>query len=602
MQVSGGPLHIHLRPAPELASRVPFSCEADLAYKRNSMRVVTIRGTRSYGCLLRLAFTIALAVGWDGLAQEAHGQTQQPPAVSAPAPATSAAPVDRPIQERLAILERETANNKQRLDDTFNILVGLGGLATLGLLLFAFLSWFRDHRQQQDYRREWEFYKERERQERRDSRLERNLHERRAGRQARLEDARTAQDVQLGAKSLESFDKMTAAQISNIEGLGKVIGLVRDASQIRLDREKHQEELEQLIASIKNDAEQKYQQAEEDSLRFTTVPALRWPTLPEERRRVASSACRVFEQVPDFVLAERKKRTPHEHARLLHFVGIFAYYADHNVDAALRYLTAANGLFGDTVPKEFRNNQAYTRHFLGVLQKNWPLRNEPPGTSLKEAQKFLQMAEAFLTMESGQFLTALTHAEVLSYRFEDRKAARAKLDEMVNRIKGLQAESRSNASQDELLPRAYLLRGNVNFVSGENESALGDFSLARSLSPKNPYVLFSLAQTKRSDPAALELWQQGLESLPRPPALEKPETVTRVLIFAWGMIAAHHAGFTDLFREYKTAFETIGSGIEREGKHSARFFSPLTKELVDFDALQTQISDHVNGHPHARET
>ncbi len=61
------------------------------------------------------------------------------------------------------------------------------------------------------------------------------------------------------------------------------------------------------------------------------------------------------------------------------------------------------------------------------------------------------------------------------------------------------------------------------------------------------------------------------------------------------MIAAHHTGNTDLFHEYKTVFETLGSGIEREGKYSPRFFAPLTKELLDFDALQTQINLHVQG-------
>ena len=334
----------------------------------------------------------------------------------------------------------------------------LGGLATIGLLLFTGLSLYRDHVQQHNYRRERDFYEEHQRQERRDYRLERLLHERREGRQARLEDARTGQEVQLGAKSLESFDKMMTAQISNIEGLGKVIGLVREASQIRLDREKHQEEMEELIASIKRDAERRYDQVEEESLRFANVQASRWPTLPVERRRVASDACRMFEHVPAFVLAEKKKKDPpHEHARLLHFMGIFAVYADHNVDAALRYLTEANNLFGENVGKEFRNNQAYTKHFLGVLEKNWPLRNEPPGTSLKEAQKLLQVAESFLTMESGQFLTALTHAEVLWYRPDDRQTAMDKLSEIITRIEQLQADKKSNATQDEILPRAYLL-------------------------------------------------------------------------------------------------------------------------------------------------
>jgi hypothetical protein len=76
--------------------------------------------------------------------------------------------------------------------------------------------------------------------------------------------------------------------------------------------------------------------------------------------------------------------------------------------------------------------------------------------------------------------------------------------------------------------------------------------------------------------------------------VEEPETITRVLIFAWGTIAANEASQPELMREYKTAFEAIGSGLEREGKYSPRFFSPLSKELEDFDALREQINDFLS--------
>ncbi|HLK09028.1 MAG TPA: hypothetical protein VKV30_13825 [Candidatus Angelobacter sp.] len=559
------------------------------------MESIKVQRRRSPGPISH--FLIFTAMGMLVLGLAGHLWAEIQPPRSTPSPSTGGAnapPADKEVLERLAAVERDTESNKRRLDETFNIFIGLGGIATFGLLFFGLLSLYRDNRQEQNYRKEREFYEERQRQERRDYRFERALHEKREGRQGRLEAARGAQDLQLGAKAVESFDRMVAAQITNVSGLGQVIDLVRQASQIRLDREKHQEELEQLIGNIKNDAEQRYQRAVEDSLRFADVTALKWPSLPEERRRVASGACRIFEQIQDFVLAEKKKKSPLEHARLLHFMGIFAYYADHNVDAALHYLTDANVAFGEDVPKEFRINQAYTKHFLGVLEKNWPLRNEPPGTSLKEAQKYLQAAESFLTMESGQFLTALTHAEVLSYRPDNQDAARKKLDEIITRIEELKADSKSNSSQEALLPRAYLLRGNLSFVSEKIDQASDDFERATKLSLGNPYACFSLAQARGADLGSAKLWQEGLASLSRPPALEKPETITRVLIFAWGIIAAHHAGKTELMRDYRAAFEGIGSGIEREGKYAPRFFSPLTKELLDFDALRVQVYNYLN--------
>ncbi len=307
------------------------------------------------------------------------------------------------MEQRFLILEKELDNNKQRVNDTLNIFVGLGGIATLGLLLFGFMSWYRDERQEKSYRRERDFYEDRQRQERRDYRLERWLHERREGRQARIEADRSQQELDMGAKGLQNVDRLIAAQIDNLSGLGQVIDLVRQSSKIKLDRETHQEELEKLISDIKNDAEQRYAKAESDSLRFSDVTALRWPSLPEERRRIASSACRTFEQIQDFVLTEKKTKHPLEYARLLHFLGIFSYYADHSVESALHYLEEAESLFAGNIPSDFRNNQAYTRHFLGVLQKNWPLRLEPPGTNLREAKNHLDAAERFLTIESGSF-------------------------------------------------------------------------------------------------------------------------------------------------------------------------------------------------------
>src|SRR5690348_8606953 len=100
-----------------------------------------------------LALTITVVAGPK---TNAIGQAQPtPPASSSPTNATATPsvsssptngpPIDKALAERLATLERDNANNKQRLDDTNNILLGLGALGSLGLLLFGFLSWYQQH-------------------------------------------------------------------------------------------------------------------------------------------------------------------------------------------------------------------------------------------------------------------------------------------------------------------------------------------------------------------------------------------------------------------------------------------------------------------------
>jgi hypothetical protein len=62
-----------------------------------------------------------------------------------------------------------------------------------------------------------------------------------------------------------------------------------------------------------------------------------------------------------------------------------------------------------------------------------------------------------------------------------------------------------------------------------------------------------------------------------------------VLIFAWGAVAAHHARNQALENTYVEALKNLGSGIEREGKYAPSFFSPITKTLVDFNVLWSEI-------------
>jgi hypothetical protein len=71
------------------------------------------------------------------------------------------------------------------------------------------------------------------------------------------------------------------------------------------------------------------------------------------------------------------------------------------------YLSEAIRLFGDQViDDQFKPAQAWAKHFLGILKKNWPLRIEAAGTSLRQAQELLAGAESYLSSESGQYVPA----------------------------------------------------------------------------------------------------------------------------------------------------------------------------------------------------
>ena len=495
------------------------------------------------------------------------------------------------LEQRIDLLERETAGVKQRLDDTFTMFVALGGIATLGIVVFGFLSWYREYQEQKNYRRERTFYEKHQSQERRDYRMDRWLHERREARRARLDETLASQQVESGIKALGNLDGALQAQIKNISGLGEAIEVVTKASNLRLDREQRHAQIETIMADFRKGAEKRYQTVEKHAMSFDGVGAMRWPSLPEDRRRKAISALRAFEHLDDFLKAEKREKNPLEYAKLLHFIGILAYYADGNVEASLDYLTDANVLFGEhAIPKEFEKYRAWNRHFLGVLAKNWPLRNEPDGTSLREARKLLQAAEDYLTMESGQFLTALTLAEVLSY-LDEPQLAKRKVDEIIGRIEKLQADRKANPSQEDLLPRAYLLRGNLSCTAGRNDQASADFGKVTELSPSNPYGWLSLALLKTPTSQEKETWIAGYNLLPKPPASEKPETVTKVLILAWGIIASHYLGKSRLLIDYRKAFDANGEGLDKAGKYVPYFFSPLSKTLLTFEDLEKEMSD-----------
>jgi hypothetical protein len=457
--------------------------------------------------------------------------------------------------------------------------IAVGGLATVGLVVFGFLSWRRESRLQENYRRERLHFEVGQRLEMQSYRRERKFYEVQVERRAAQESSLTAQQVERGA-----------LEFKNIEALGKVLDVIARASDIKLKREEGQAAVESMLKSLRAGAERRYQLARDEAVRLKDIKAAQWPTLPSDRRQVAIGAIRAYQSVDDFIKEEMSAKEARRHAVLLQYLGVFAYYAEHNYEGAISYLGEAIKLFGENVEDDFKPSQAWARHFLGILKKNWPLRIEATGTSLRQAQELLSAAEAYLKMESGQFLTPLTHAEVLSYLPDQQHAADVKTAKIVELIEGLCRNNKADTIQKGLLVRAYLLRGNITHTRGDLIAASNCFRQACEAAETNPYTWLSLAEATADADTAKPHWAKGLALLSRPPAAEKPETSTRVLVFSWGILASHALREGDSLKTYWAAFDDIGSLLEKEGKYLPLFFSPVTKTLVTFEGLREQLA------------
>lgn len=513
-----------------------------------------------------------------------------PPAVPAVVP--SGQFTDEESYRRIEALERDMALIKYSMEIVRDVSIALGGLATIGLVVVGLLSWRRERTVQENYKREREFFENSQKQERRRYAEERKFYEAISGSRADQESMLIGQQLEMGTLGLSRFDSLLASQSKNIDALGSVLDVISRASDIRLKREEGHEQFEAMVKNLRTSAERRYLRAQAEADRLRDVKGAQWPTLPLDRRQVAIGALRAYESVDDFVREEREKNENDaaRHASLLQRLGVFAYYAEHNYEGAIGYLSDSVKLFGENaVDDEFKPSQAWARHFLGILKKNWPLRTEASGTSLRQAQGLLAAAEGYLSTESGQFLTSLTSTEVLSYLPDQHDAAEAKVGNIVELLEELVSAGKADSIQLDLMQRAYLLRGNIAHIRGDLPQACNCFEQACGVADTNPYAWLSLAEAGGVTDAAREHWVRGLSLLSKPPASEKPETSARVLVFSWGILASRFLGDFDALSSYQVAFDEIASLVEKEGKYTPLFFSPTTKNLVTLDALSQQL-------------
>ncbi|MGB8294925.1 MAG: hypothetical protein WCG85_05820 [Polyangia bacterium] len=499
---------------------------------------------------------------------EVSGETEPSLVPDAPAPTVQGSR-DGSATETVAsrfLLERRLIRLEEQLASTKLLGAILAGI----MALLGVLNIIKELIQRKDYKNERKFYEQR---------------------------VLNAEDRQDSAATKNG--QVLSEQIDNIQKLGGVIGLLRDTYELQLKREEAQSALvkrleatDALVSQMRNDSRDRYRNAGKifrDS--FGSVKAMAWPSLSLDLVNLANRARAQLESTPRFIIDEERKDNPATFARVMQLAGTSAFYAN-DIDAALHSLKEADDTFStlqassDTV-----NARAYTKHFRGIAEKNWRLSSAQAGENLLEAKTLLEQAVEIFGRTSKQFLTMITLAEVMSYLGEDTDAL---LSEMIERLEQLKGTTALDGNQRTLLTRAYLLRGNSFALRNDRIAASKWYEKAVAHDPKSYYAHLSVAEAGGSDGRDVgDSWRTGFRLLEDSGATRRREITTRVTALAWGLVAAAKLGDADARERYGLELATIQQSGQVGGRVPL-FFSPISKQLLDLDALVRELPSRLD--------
>ena len=418
-------------------------------------------------------------------------------------------------------------------------------------------------------------------------------------RNASVRDEKYAnQQFQLGENVLSHSSGILTQQIQNIEKLGAVIDLVRKTFQLQHEREEKQinvaaqlDETNKLLDQFKNDYQKKYADAAKLILNFKDVKAMEWPSLQDEAQNIATRARSKFEDVSSFVLQEEKKKNPYIFAKVHQLIGISAYYSN-DIALAFDHLHEADSIYQSNPPRpEDTMSRAYTKHFLGIAEKNWQLEDSATGSNIEVAQRHLSEAFEVVKEEKRQFLIPVTLAEVLSYRPEQQQKASKLIDTILNRFGEITKSETLDGNQRSLLVRLYLLKGNLALKASLTKEASDSYKQASSEDSNSPFAHLSLAHSLPLEnlPIAKEHWEKGLQLLDHSGSTKKREITTRVTALVWAVIAAHNCNDAATKEKYFKGLESTGKNIHSIANRVPLFFSPLSKDIVKFAELKNDL-------------
>jgi tetratricopeptide (TPR) repeat protein len=322
-----------------------------------------------------------------------------------------------------------------------------------------------------------------------------------------------------------------------------------------------------------------------------------WTRLTNQEEAVATRALTTFETIPlsvlDTILIEDQGKNRYELASIYQLLGVSAFYTN-DIDAAVRCLERGLQIYGnEDAPAEHLFPQAFCSHFLGLAEKNWCHLDRPLEANIASAKRHLEEAARRLQTKEGEFLTPLTLAEVLSYSEQTREAARRELDNNIGRLDKLKNSGGLDANQDALYSRALLMRGNIDYLSGDLNQALTWYTRSHDHNRTNAYALLSMAQATPASESELRvtLFREGLALLEAPSGpLSKREPSVRISALAWAIIATREAVDTAGQDRYSRDLDAAGSYARPVGGRAPLFFCPVTKTLVMFDQLKKIVA------------
>ncbi len=510
------------------------------------------------------------------------------------------------VTQKVDRLDTEIKSLEKRFEDFFKYVTYFGALLGVFVAFLTIYSVFRTWQQHKDYLSERRFYEERaiNLEDRQKLSFEHAIQM--SNKTSEHNEKSSNQQFQLGENILSRSSEILTQQIQNIEKLGAVIDLVRNTFDLQLKREESQSELlnkltetNEIVDQFKKEFQKKYADATKLILSFENVKAMEWPYLPDEAQNIVTRARSKFEDVPSFVLQEEEKKSPYVFAKVQQLIGISAYYSQ-DIAYAFDRLLEANRIYQSNPPRpEDTLSRAYTKHFLGIAEKNWQLETSVTGSNLKEAQSYLSEAYKMVEKEKKQFLIPVTLAEVLSYQLEQQETASELIKKILGRFTKLRNSENLDANQRSLLVRSYLLKGNLEIKTGQKQEACESFKQAFSEDPNSPfaYLSLALAQPPEEEVTVEDYWKTGLQLLERTGSVTKREITTRVTAIVWAIIAAHNCGDAAVKKGYLKSLNLTGKNIRSIAHRVPIFFSPLSKEPLKFTELKKELTQHFEKSP-----
>lgn len=410
---------------------------------------------------------------------------------------------------------------------------------------------------------------------------------------------KTAGQQQLSFGELHLADAKTNArqQVESVQNVNEVIEVVKQTLAFRLEQE---ENFAQTIGEIKL-MKQEQERARKQKLmhaiaivdHFKKMSRMQFTSLTDEQHKRGIRLQGLVNELEEFLTDQEFEIL----GVLLYTCGVIAFY-DNDVIEAKSYLDrAALSRAGDhngelkTNPN-YKNRFAFIHYYRALIQKNWG--------DLSEAQHEIEQSAKLLEDQTGEFLTPVTKAEILSYIPGDEERCQADLQTLLHRIEELEAAAKSKGqgldmNQIKLRNRMLVLCGNTYFVrDNKSRDALARYTEAVAFNSNDYYALAAAArcQQAQGDQAAAAIhFRQCLDAIERSgDARRKRERSTRAGIAITGANAAKGCGDDVRYEQYaREARELLSGNLAVDGM-SPKFFSPSTKRLVGATELLAELN------------